>query len=613
MFKIIICCLFFQILLTTSCDSIPPHIDSTLYDVNERKIPIVDGVIELDGFIAGGHFSERQAEAIQSADRSCDHVFTNAFNHFDRFRVVRKKSSANYDGCGLPVNETPFGMGYLYVFRPKIFVRVDPDDDVVEVDGADISGIEAPQHRLDDAFTSFNDTCFSEITKLKAKLGSKIIAAACGTAKSSIRMSYSPEHRMDLPNLTIRSKMKVYLRKNEPGKSLAFSTLPLMPRFSIELTDTIQAMAQAGPDQPVLFAVNFAGSISKIDIKTKRIIWEKNLTNPQPSSVRETTPLNTVAVSRDGLIVVAGGDNGYLALLDSQSGQKIRLFSCDARMFENYHYVGLHIDQSNRSVYSVARLSGNAHTSSGYNRMKFPHGPTEIARYRVTRWNLETGRAFWNVDLEAGAVISVGVTRDESLGYIIASDRVVLLKPVSGEVFKEFSLSHYEAPFDGAIISGASFSQDMRLLAVSAFSGIILIDTQSGKMLRRFRAGLIAELGNPEISIPNQRLRAFDAQGHLYEWDLLSGQLVGEGFNQGFSLSYNGPPNMPILSILNGQYIIKGDIQMGPVGGVAIHIPRLQPVRANERLCMAGADSDLPSLTIRKAGRIAVWATGRAP
>jgi hypothetical protein len=287
-----------------------------------------------------------------------------------------------------------------------------------------------------------------------------------------------------------------------------------------------------------------------------------------------------------------------LALLDSQSGQKIRLFSCDPRMSANYHYVGLHIDQTNRSVYSVGRLSDNAHTSTGYNRMRFPQGKVEIARHRVTRWNLESGRALWSVDLDVGGVLSAEVNRDESLGYIVASDRVVLLKPATGEVFKEFSLSHYEAPFDGAIISGASFSHDMRLLAISAFSGIVLIDTQSGKRLRRFRAGLSAELGNPEISIPNQRLRAFDAQGHVYEWDLLSGQLVGDGFERGFSLSYNGPPNMPILSILNGQYIIKGDIQMSP-GGAAAHIPGLQPVAANERICKAGVDSELPPLTIR--------------
>ncbi len=49
------------------------------------QVPVTDGKILLQGFIAGGSFATRQSEAIQSASQACSDIRTKLLQTFDRF------------------------------------------------------------------------------------------------------------------------------------------------------------------------------------------------------------------------------------------------------------------------------------------------------------------------------------------------------------------------------------------------------------------------------------------------------------------------------------------------------------------------------------------------
>lgn len=169
---------------------------------------------------------------------------------------------------------------------------------------------------------------------------------------------------------------------------------------------------------------------------------------------------------------------------------------------------------------------------------------------------------------------------------------------------QNFALSHFEAPFGGSFISGASFSPDLRLLALSGFSGVMLIDTQSHKLVRRLRAPLENELGKPEVSAERQLVRAFDAYGRIYEWDLRSGRLIGQG-RANYALNANGPAQMPILSQSGGRFLLQTQSDFS--SGSSVSLERLQPAIGVEKLCLAGEGNDLPDLTIRRSAKLMVW------
>ncbi len=60
-----------------ACSERPEHSPSNLSETIGTPVPIKDGVLELDGFIAGGDFSEHQSEAINSTIAACDTLFLN--------------------------------------------------------------------------------------------------------------------------------------------------------------------------------------------------------------------------------------------------------------------------------------------------------------------------------------------------------------------------------------------------------------------------------------------------------------------------------------------------------------------------------------------------------
>jgi WD40 repeat protein len=571
-----------------------------------RPVPVTAGTIELDGFIAGGDFSENQPTAIDSAISSCSEVISLAYNTFDRFRFNSGTGLDSARNCRTPSNESPFGSGYLYVYRPKFQYSVDPEDTVLEVDGPETSGEEAPQYELFEAYTSFTKDCLNKIEKLRTELGTAMIAATCGHAKSSVRLSYSEDHRMDLPNLTISSKIMIYIRKDAKTRSTDFRPLELAQNRSIMLSDSINGMAQGLSDRSAIVTVHFAGAATKIDLETGHVLWVKNLTNPSPDSVRETTSLNSIAVSDNGRLLAVGGDNGYLVLLDGETGAKTKILDCDPRMFAPSHYTALKIDRSTRTLFSVALQSNNPPPSTGYNRMSFPRRDHELnERHKISRWDLSTGQSMWSVERVSGPNIAIGLNADEKMVYVVNTDRVAILNAVTGSEIREFKLEDYEGSLKGSELTGATFSDDMRLLAVSSFSGVIVIDTESGRMIHRLRAPLTNELGNPGFSGDGKRLRAFTAFGAVYDWNILSGELVGEGNNEGLILTTNGPHNMPIMTYADKTFLLQAGTSFR--GGIGIHLPRTVAIDPMASICKAGLENELPPLTIRSLGLLNVW------
>ena len=345
--------------------------------------------------------------------------------------------------------------------------------------------------------------------------------------------------------------------------------------------------------------------MTKIDLETGLKVWDKNLTNPEPSSVRETTSIGAVAVSTDSKWIAGGGDYGYLALLSGDTGTKSQIFSCDPQMFAPEHFQALAFSADTRTLLSASTIQTYPVNNSGYNKMRFPDRSAELLKHRIVRWDTQTGTLSWSQTFEAGAVLQIGFSHSQDTVLLAATDRVSILSAISGELIREYKLGFYEGDLLGSFISGATFSPDLRLLAISSFSGVTLIDTQSGKMLKRLRANLESELGRPEFFDSGNFLKAFDAYGNIYEWNLVTGDLSRMGRAQDFSLTYNGPSAMPILSLANGKFLIQTASQAG--GGMGVTIPRIEPSSGYPLLCKSGPDADLPPLTLKESAVLSLW------
>ncbi len=603
----------FAALASTHCVRASLGPGSALVEMNGRDVPTPNGTLVLDGFIAGGSYSERQSEAVSSAISQCESLIVQMMEFVGRFRLHYKRSQSYSERCGKPENETPFGRGYLYVFRPQMQIQVDPEDEIIEVAGPAIEGTEAPQHMLYDAYTSFNARCFAEGARLRSEMGTALVAFSCGKAETKTRMEFLPSHGREMPNLLLQSQMKIYLRRNDPGRTAEVQNVRLQSLFQVSLVDSIESIVPGHTEYPSVLTTHFPGVIAKVDLRQKRLLWEKNLTNPEPSSVRQTTGLTAVSASHDGEVVAVGASYGYLALLDGDTGIKTKILTCDRKMFAGKHYTALHIESSKRYLYSVAQLTTYPDQSTNYNRMSFPDlQQAKEVNLELTQWDLQTGKALWSIPLKGGGALAAGTNHDLSFVYAVTTDRVTVFAALDGKLIKEFPLSHYEAHLAGSLITGASFSDDMRLLAISAFSGVMLINTQTTKMVRRFRAQLKTELGNPEISLETDSIRAFDAYGNIYQWSMGSGALIGQGKDESIALNYNGPLNMPILSMDRGSYMVHSNFHSAS-GGVGVSIPRAQTVHAQENICQAGPGSELPAVTVRRGAQLNVWSVEFVP
>ncbi len=590
-----------SLVASPSCAKLQEPRFSSLQETSHRSVSTSEGRLELSGFIAGGSFSQNQREAVSSAGSVCESMLTDLRNYFGMFRFDFNRTSKN---CSEPKNESPFGLGYLYVYRPKLELYVDPDDKIIEIDGPKIEGKEAKSHELHAAFSTFHAACSREILSAKDQFREQFVAASCGDAQSTIRQVYSPDHRSNVPFLTIRSTMKIFLREQTTVSALTGS-LKISPNFTVSLPDNANAVVRAHAEYPAVLIPSFAGALTKVDLRTKKTVWQKNLTNPDPDSVRETTALNIVSASEDGSLLAVGADYGYLALLDGNSGMKKRLLSCDPSMMMPKHFVAAKIDQQHRMLYSAAILSNYPNHSTNYNRMIFPMtgAPVRTQSVEIVGWSLESAKENWTKVVELDQVLSLGISADFRLVYVVTALKILVMNALDGELIREYSVRQYEH-HPAARFTGASFSPDMRLLAASGFSGIMLIEAETGKLHRRLRAAFKTEPGNAEILVEEDRIRAHTAYGQFFVWEFGSGTLLAEGENDKFTLNYNGPGNMPILSLENGRFLVKTSASFG---GSGVSVPRIGEVNGHPNLCQVGADADLPDLRIRSLARLDVW------
>jgi len=590
------------IILLSGCNKIAP-LSSDLTDdtLNDRYVPISDGKIFLDGFITGGGFSQRQADAATSSMQSCSQLITQVYQTFNTFRFdISRRAN---DICQNPTNENPFqSPGFLYVYRPIFEYHVDPDDVAVERLGPNIEGAEAPSHNLSSAFSSFNQVCFQNIADLKNELGSAMVAGTCGDPEIHVRMVYSNSHQFDVPNLKISSQIKIILRKGvQPNRP---EPITLESSSILKLHDVAQAIVSSGMDSSEVVLSTFAGSVTKVDLSTGRKIWEKNLTNPSLTSVQETTALNTLAVSRDSKWIAVGGDYGYLALLNGDTGHKARLLACDSTMFAPLHFQALNFSSDQRILISAAVQSTYPPSGTSYNKFLFGDR-IEKKQISIVSWDLQSSSVIWTNQIEAGDILQVGFSKSQDFVLVAAKDRIVVFSALDGSLVREYELSHYEGKLTGSFVSGASFSDDLRLLAISSFSGVAIIDTESAKLIQRLRAPLKFELGRPEFMSATNQVRAYDASGNIFQWDLATSTLTEIGVAEGFRTNYNGPATMPILSLAGGRFLVHTQTDFS--NGSSIPVPRGQTVSAYQMLCEAGDDADLPPLQIREAASLTIW------
>lgn len=574
------------------------NIDKDFSSALGTEVPIVDGSILLDGFIASGSYSDYQDEALRSNRSACSTITTSFYQTFARFRLADIS-------CGTPSNETPFDSGFMYVSRPSLRYKVDPEEKIELQDGPEISGEEANYSRLTTAFTSFSAACFDKLRELSQQLGNALVVADCGKPVIKKRTSASLGAEEEKPNLTVTSKIRLYVRQDQdPARPT--ETIAITPLSSIALTDAINSMTPFNVGK-ILFTVGFAGSISKIDLQKGKVIWEKNLTNPSPDSVKQTTALMAVSASSNGKFVAVGANYGYLAVLDAVTGHKHSVLKCRADMFAPKHFVALNFDQAGRSLFTVAQLTQYPDTTTSYNRMIFPEDQSsETLPNVISRWNLETNKVDWETKVTTGHVLAVGFNPDEKFVYVVSTTAVLLFDAKTGQKNQEFLLSSYEGPLQGSFISGATFSADMRLLAIASFSGVLIIDTQNGKLFKRLRASLNSELGNPVFSPDQKKIFANDAYGGMFKWNVLDGSLMASGRNKNLAISYNASYNMPLQSRTDGSILLQGATDFS---GNTMTIPSAQPNTGLKNICLAGEDADLSPLTVAPLGKLILWKT----
>ncbi len=575
---------------------------SDLLDDKEVIVPITDGKIRLQGFIAGGGPSYDQSEAISAAASACSQLRTLVYQAFDQYRV--KKSDAMHDGCGQPANEKPFGdSAFLYVYRPEFSYEVDPGDIVVERLGPKIKGEVGPNHSLWSAFDSFNRVCFKEIEALKTQLGVALLAATCGDAEIIKSKIYSPDHHGNVPNFQLKSRIRLFVRKG--AQPPAAQTVTLKSSTLVSLPDVAQAISSVGPNSTEVVISTAAGSVTKVDLRSGRKLWEKNLTNLSLTSVRDSTALNALSVSSDGKWIAVGGDYGYLALLNGATGSKIKLLSCHSQMFLPLHFQALAFANDQRSLVTAASLDSFPPPGTTYNKIRFP-AEQRLRAVKITNWDTQSYSARWSRELKAGNILQVGFSHSQNFVIIATSNKVILLSATDGTLVREFSLSAYEGNLTGSFISGASFSDDMRLLAISSFSGVTIIDSESSRTVQKLRATLKFELGRPEFISSSNQVRAYDAWGNVFQWDAVSGKLLQVANAPGLTINYNGPASMPILSLSQGKFLVQTQSELL---GSAINIPRAQPSASNNTICLAGDAGDLPPLQLRPIAKLVVWST----
>jgi hypothetical protein len=274
-------------------------------------------------------------------------------------------------------------------------------------------------------------------------------------------------------------------------------------------------------------------------------------------------------------------------------------------MFAPLHFQALAFSRDQRILLSAAVQSSYPPSGKNYNDMVFGQ-PLKTHSVAVTSWEAQTGTVNWSTEIKSSDILEIGFSHSQDFVLVAAQDRVVVLSAIDGSIIHEYPLSHYEGNLEHSFISGATFSYDLRLLAIASFSGIAIIDTESAKMIQRLRAPLKYELGRPEFIMKNNQLRAFDAHGNVFLWDLASTELRMTALADGLNINYNGPATMPILSLASGRFLVNTQTYMSN-GGPIVNVPSGQPAIAKQKLCETGDDSDLPPLQIRQAAKLTVW------
>jgi WD40 repeat protein len=563
-----------------------------------EAIPTVDGKIALDGFIVGGSFGSCTEEAIRHWGGACDRLMGRVYQTFQHYQIQYDRDHF----CGQPVNKSPFGEGFLYVSNPSYQFVVNPEDKIIRRIGPSIVGQEAKSYELYYAFESFLDECFTQIAKIKAKNDPSFITADCGKPELKVIQLSSPD-----PNTTgkvhfkISSQMRMYSRENASGSTQATQKTTPKLLSAMRYNDTIAALAIDGSStNKAIYAAGFAGSVGKLDLKSKKIVWQKNLTNPQPTSVRESTGIDTLALSSNGAVLAAGGSYGYLTMLDATTGKKLRYLSCREPNFLDHHYLGLTFNASSRVLFSMANRDTYPNHYVSYNSKRFPSDDsTTLTAHTLKAWDSQTGKIIWSKDFKISDFIAMKVVQNENFLIVSTTASVMLVNAKNGEKVQSFDLVRYEGNIPGSFISAAAFNKDLRILAIAAFSGVMLIDTQSLKLISRLTADMPFELGNLTFSKDDSRLTGIDAWGSVYEWSVRNLSLEKQGRDESLAIGSNGPRLMPIVKLPDQSIYLS--ISTG-LDGSGVLIPAApDPSELSKNVCEPDLKKDLPPLQLRDA------------
>lgn len=205
----------------------------------------------------------------------------------------------------------------------------------------------------------------------------------------------------------------------------------------------------------------------------------------------------------------------------------------------------------------------------------------------ITIWDRETGKIAHEFKTNDGIVRTIQFSKDQAFVYTVSYTKVTFFKVETGDKIVEIEATKLaqttglEAS-NNALFAAAAVSPDLRFVALSMFSGVFIVSTESQGVATSFApgspsAGLARHLAFTEDLCC---LEATDLQERYVSWRIVDGKMV-----------YNGYAPMPAgllgISITSGPGVI-------PIGKVAYDPKRQFILEKAPPLVSPSEDPDAP-------------------
>ncbi len=307
----------------------------------------------------------------------------------------------------------------------------------------------------------------------------------------------------------------------------ASSQLPEVARL-LGNDQAVTSLSLCEQDQRTLVVADQKNQIIAWDIATRRQLWKK------------TTPKRTYAMAftRDGSQVVVGGRYQMLRTYDVASGQLLTEFEQSPERHRTVHQLA-RFTSGYRYLLTVATIGDELTNAHGH----YPElHESERQRLRTPStqsyflWNAESGKLLNRTSLgDDSTIISLGLSADETRFYTVSATHVTIRELESGQLTRRFPVEDFSAQTSSPVILAAAFDSTMRALALSTLEGVVVLQSESGRVMRKLPIPGELRPNALQFSLNGSELYGTiaGAFSRVLSWDVLRGQVIfDEPLNQ---------------------------------------------------------------------------------